>query len=142
MSDKRNPVFPSDSGSLTVVEVFYRKGDPAFVCGANGAIYGGMVEEIEKDFADNPGDGFEKGDGTYPYVARRVAEQFGEFGRVEIPAHWELEEVGFRPFVAGMGRTKANGGMEGMGWKCSCGRWNSKCLALCEECGKREGEFL
>jgi len=92
----RHLPFPSDSGDTTI-EVFHQKGNPAFVCGAHGAITGGMIEEIEKDFADNIDEGFERGDGMYLYVPRWETPQYGPEGRVELPGYWDLKEVGFKP---------------------------------------------
>ncbi len=85
--------FPSDREFLTI-EVFYRKGDPAFVCGVHGAITGCMIEDIEKELVNNP---FERGDGIYLYVTRLESPQVGDDGRIELSGYWKLEEVGFRP---------------------------------------------
>ena len=106
----RNLPFPSDSGEMTI-EVFYQKGDPAFVCGAHGSITGGMIEDIEKDFADNPDEGFDRGDGIYLYVPRWESPQVGDEGRIELPGYWNLEEVGFKPMAYAM----SNKGNKGKG---------------------------
>jgi len=101
----RHLPFPSDSGEMTI-EVFYQKGDPAFVCGAHGSITGGMIEDIEKDFADNPDEGFDRGDGIYLYVPRWVSPQVDDEGRIELHGYWDLEEVGFKPMDSLMSNTK------------------------------------
>ena len=93
--------FPSDYGEMTV-EVFYQKGDPAFVCGAHGSITGGMIEDLEKDFADNPDEGFSSGDGIYLYVPRWQSPQVDGEGRIELPGYWDLEEVGFKTLEQAM----------------------------------------
>jgi len=98
--------FPSDSGKMTI-EVFYQKGDPAFVCGAHGSITGRMIENIEKGFAANPDEGFERGDGIYLYAPRWESPQVGDEGRIELPGYWDLEEVGFKPNVINLPRNEA-----------------------------------
>ena len=93
---KRYLPFPSDSGDTTI-EVFYTKGDPAFVCGGHGWITGAMISEVEKDFQDNPDEGFENGDGIYLFAPKWEPPQYGDEGRIEVPGYWDLELVGFKP---------------------------------------------
>jgi len=104
----RHLPFPSAEGEPTI-EVFYQLGDSAFVCGAHGSITGGMIEDIEKVFADNPDEGFDQGDGIYLYVPRWESPQIGDFGRVELPGYWELELVGFKPVQDAMANVDVRG---------------------------------
>lgn len=101
----RHLLFPSDKGETTI-EVLYQKGDPAFVCGAHGSITGGMIEDIEKDFSDNPDEGFDRGDGIYLYVPRWEIPQVDNEGRIELPGYWDLELVGFKTAEQAMPRTR------------------------------------
>jgi len=97
----RHLPFPSDDEEQTI-EVFYQQGDPAFVCGAHGSLTGGMIADIEKDFADNPDEGFDRGDGIYLYVPRWVYPQVDGEGRIELPGYWDLELVGFKTMEQAM----------------------------------------
>lgn len=101
----RHLPFPSDEGDQTI-EVFYQKGDQAFVCGGHGSFTVGMIEDIEKDFADNTDEGFDCGDGVYLYVPRWVSPQVGDEGRIELPGYWDLELVGFKTIEQVMSNTQ------------------------------------
>ena len=92
------PQFPADI-EKTIVQVFYMKGNPAFVCGVNGGVSPDMIEEIEKDFADNEDEGFENGDGEYLYEVKWEPPQVDGMGEIEVPGYWDLKEIGFRLFA-------------------------------------------
>lgn len=97
----RRPAPPQsavNSSRETVIEVFAQEGDEPFICAVYGRITINVLEEIEDELNANPGEQFGKGDGIYSFTIRREPEQTGEFGRVEIPACWDLTEVGFRTF--------------------------------------------
>jgi hypothetical protein len=84
-----------------IVEVFYLSGgeDP-FVCGASGAVTCGVLQDIEETILEEPLDYFTKGlEGIYKFRCRHNAAQIGDEGRIEIPAHWELERIGYRPLA-------------------------------------------
>jgi hypothetical protein len=116
----RHLPFPSDQGEQTI-EVFYQQGDPAFVCGAHGSITGGMIEDIEKDFADNPDEGFDLGDGIYLYVPRWESPQVDGEGRIELRGYWDLELVGFKPMEQAMSNAQIIGGTPSAESNCSTG---------------------
>jgi len=91
------PPFPSDA-KCPVVEVFYQSGDDPFVCGAQGHVTPDVLEEIEKGLKDERDDGtFDKGDGSYLFRATHQEGQYGDEGRCEIPPHWELDFIAFKP---------------------------------------------
>ena len=116
-----NLPFPSDQGEQTI-EVFHQQGDPAFICGAHGSITGDMIENIEKDFADNPDEGFDRGDGIYLYVPRWESPQVGDFGRIELPGYWDLELVGFKPMEQAMSNSLLAAALDA--WGHGVRRWN------------------
>ena len=89
-------MFPSDMQKC-IVEVFYMRGDDAFVYGVNGKTSANMIEDIEQEFADNPDEGFDLGDGTYLYTATWQSAQIGDEGRVELRGYWDLTLIEFRP---------------------------------------------
>ena len=75
------------------IDVFHMAGEEAFVCGANGYVTTEMLLEIERDFLENPGEGFDHGDGIYTFGHRWITAQTGPEGRVEVPAYWDLTFV-------------------------------------------------
>ena len=89
--------WPSDNAAL-LIEVCYAQGDYAFVCGVNGSLACDAIESIEKDFADNPDEDFDHGDGSYLFSAKWEPEQRGEFGRVELRGYWCLTFIDYRPW--------------------------------------------
>lgn len=55
-----------------------------------------MLDEVEKEAEENLTDsGWE--DGTYLFEVTYISAQIGDYGRVELPAYWHLERVGYRP---------------------------------------------
>jgi len=95
VNEQLSIVLPSERDE-TIVEVFYQEGDPATVIGANGNVYLEMIQEIEKDFADNPDEGFDHGAGHYLFAPKWESPQIGDEGRVELPGYWCLRLVGFK----------------------------------------------
>lgn len=88
------PAFPSDR-KHPLIEVFFLAGHEPFICGANGRINTQMLEQIEKDLAEEPAC-MNKGDGTYLFEAAWEPDQTGEFGRVELPGYWDLSFIAFQ----------------------------------------------
>ena len=76
---------------VPLIEIFYLKGDPPFICGVNGHVTTWMLKEIEKDVDENADDFLCKGDGTYLFEVSRFNGQYGEEGRCEIAPCWELD---------------------------------------------------
>ena len=84
------------------VDVLYMKGDEIIVTGASGAITRGLVEEWEsEEFPLLDEDGFFDGDGVYTLSWTYRSAQTGEFGRVEVPAHFDWDVEGFEPIEGG-----------------------------------------
>jgi hypothetical protein len=83
------PAWPKDYKRLRV-EIFYIVGEPPFVCGC----YGNMpdYEELIESFMG----GAPEKEGIYLFDCVFNRGQYGEFGMVEIPPYWELEEIGFK----------------------------------------------
>jgi len=77
-----------------IVQIFYQKDVPVFICGFNGNPCG-VIEWLEKDFIDNPWEEATHGDGIYTYSAKYQAAETGEFGMIEFPEHWELDLISF-----------------------------------------------
>ena len=80
---------------IPLIEVFYRAGDPPFVCGVNGNVTTGMLDEIEADIDENSEDLLREGCGTYLFKATRFSGQYDEKGRCELSPCWELDLVLF-----------------------------------------------
>ena len=79
------------------VEFFYLKGDPAFICRVDGRATVGALSDIEAEMNNEMIDrNFPNGDGLYLFDAEHNAAQHGEYGRIELPAYWELELLEFR----------------------------------------------
>ena len=95
MKEQLSIVLPSER-TETILEVFYLPGELAMIVGANGKACIEMLQEIEKDFADNPDDGFDHGAGHYLFVPKWESPQIGDEGRVELPGYWDLRLVGFK----------------------------------------------
>lgn len=88
--------FISDMKS-PIVEVFYIRDHPPFVCGINGHYCAEMIENIEETLSEDTENTLDKGNGNYLYRATYVAAQHGENGRLELPAYWDLSYLAFRP---------------------------------------------
>ena len=79
----------------TKIEVCYIKGQDAFICAVYGKVTIEMKHEIEQDFADNPDEGLDKGDGVYSFEAQWEPPQIGDEGRVELKGYYDLTQTGF-----------------------------------------------
>lgn len=91
-----NPDIPFPSVRKNpLIEVFYLKDHPPIICGAHGHIGGEMMDDIERDLADNP-EFMDKGQGTYLYEATWISAQVGDEGRIELPSYWDLDLVRFQ----------------------------------------------
>ena len=84
---------PHDLKEL-LISVLYQKGDPAFVCGAHGAV--GALSDIELYMNENIHEAFENGDGYYLFKVNYEPGQYGEYGRCESPPYWELTLIEYR----------------------------------------------
>lgn len=81
-----------------LIELCFVDETTIFVCGAEGNITIGMLEEIENDVLENGLDMFERGVGTYLFRASYYKGQYGEYGACELAPGWELDFVAFEPF--------------------------------------------
>jgi len=83
-----------DDGA-TYIEVCAIEGAPAFICGACGHVTVDMLSRIESDLAEivEEGETYAHGEGVHTYEVTFMSAQTGEFGRVEIPEHFELEHI-------------------------------------------------
>ena len=87
--------FPIDCEEQ-IVEITFLD-DMAWVSGAIGGVDAEMIKLIEKDFSENMFDGLDRGDGIYLFKASWDNGQFGDWWRCELPPHWELDFIDFRP---------------------------------------------
>jgi hypothetical protein len=82
------------------IEVFYTSDPdmPPLITGISGAIRSGEVDAIEQDLAAEAleGDLFSQGAGSYYIRCQHNRAQTDSYGRVEMPAHWEFDRVGFQ----------------------------------------------
>lgn len=74
------------------ITVFHQAGDDAFICAVYGRFTVDDLQDIEREILDNP---IEGPDGRYEFSAHYEPAQKGEFGMIEIPEGWELEQVGY-----------------------------------------------
>lgn len=86
----------------TYIQLFYNGQDEPFICGANGHITQShldeiMVEILADDFKE---ENFCKGAGDYLFSIYFEDAQTGEYGVIEIPEHWEIDEVLFESIMA------------------------------------------
>lgn len=79
---------------INTVKVFYQKGNDPFIFEVNGKFTIPSLEEIEQDLQE-----YEnwKGDGEYLFRVHREQEQRGDFGRIEVPAYWDVDLLEFKP---------------------------------------------
>ncbi len=88
---------PSDHKPL-LVDVFHMAGHEPFVCGVNGRATVADLCEIERDLGGEGSDLLAQGDGVYLFEAYWQEAQADEYGRVELPAYWDLSLVTVKPF--------------------------------------------
>jgi hypothetical protein len=76
-----------------IVEVFHQQGDVPFICAVHGkttvAALCGIEDELRGE--DTP----VSEAGTYRFAASWNKAQVDEMGRIEFPAYWELDQIGF-----------------------------------------------
>lgn len=87
--------WPSKSKRL-VIEVC-RIDEPGFICGVSGKMCLVVMDEIEKQLAENEAEDGELEHGTYLYEVTRFKGQYDHEGRCELDPYWELTQIGFEP---------------------------------------------
>lgn len=96
MDKSINEIIMPTKRKKSYVQFFYSGEDDPFICGVDGHFTSDAMDDISKEFLECM-DSFDKGAGDYLYQVWREQEQTGEYGMIEIPAYWSLEEVLFEP---------------------------------------------
>lgn len=86
--------FPSEHESL-LIEVLYTEGDGGYICGVCGNITPHDLQKIEEE--DLPINEMNQGSGCYLFRADFIPAQVGDWGRIELPAYFELTLIDFKP---------------------------------------------
>lgn len=83
------------------IKVCYFKGVNPFICEVYGKISVmsliDMEDELKADSEENQHELIDK-EGEYEFGMRHYKAQVGEFGRVEVPAHWDFDLLSYKPF--------------------------------------------
>jgi hypothetical protein len=83
-----------------MLEVFFTAEDgmPPLICGIDGRVHAGSINDIESSLVEEVTDGdlFSDGAGSYYIRCAYNQAQTDGYGRVECPAHWEFDRVGFQ----------------------------------------------
>jgi hypothetical protein len=99
MMDNSDITMPTSRGK-TFVQYYYNGVDAGFICGADGHVTSGMLDNIEEEineYRDEVGDIKDAGD--YLFQVWWENPQYGEEGRTEIEGHFEISKVLFEPIV-------------------------------------------
>lgn len=66
-------------------------GAPPFITAVNGKVILEVLGDIEHQLIED-----ELADGFYVFTITHYTAETGEFGRIEIPEYWELDQVSFK----------------------------------------------
>lgn len=85
--------FPSERKEI-YIQFFYIEREQPFICGADGHITTGMLDEIERDCLEF---GVFKDPGDYLFKVNFEPDVIGEYGRVELAGYWDMTLISFDP---------------------------------------------
>jgi hypothetical protein len=103
-----------DRENRLLIDVCYMGDDETFICGINGKIHIGALQELEEAIIEYQKDEDEtarpcKEPGGYTFKAYYERPQRGEYGRIEIAGYWDLTLVSFKPFEAAIDHANTQG---------------------------------